>query len=401
MLLAILIALLAAGNGLAAPKTSDVENVTSPVSTVYDLKNLYTDYQNLFLPIAPPSEKKYVHSDGSVLPVDWKRFPREFNQGMFAEMDSNGFPIYRVAVYEDVITRETVFLNAYGAEVYRLAPAKDYNPYAWQMDKFQIYTLAALESSYQWIYDPAHIAAEFQLIPEALYDDYQLVREAEAAEALLMAPMAMTMSLPETVTELRMGISNATNGAVQVEIAWPDGFSDRLEIFAATDLVARDWQLFLTNIITYGSSDFSWVDPSTNYTKRFYVTGNADLDTDADGLANAREKFLYSTDPSLNDTDGDGLIDGWELGYGLNPLIASGIEALGDPDGDGFSNLEEQKKGTAPDSADANPAIGTVATVRYYYDQDDRLTDCFVGTLAAEKAVPSGAHNLSETVSVQ
>ena len=40
------------------------------------------------------------------------------------------------------------------------------------------------------------------------------------------------------------------------------------------------------------------------------MAGNTDLDEDGDGLASAREKFIYKTDPNLFDTDGDGLGDG-------------------------------------------------------------------------------------------
>lgn len=49
-----------------------------------------------------------------------------------------------------------------------------------------------------------------------------------------------------------------------------------------------------------------------------------------------------SGDP--NDTDGDGLLDAWEFGFFGNLLQT----AAGDPDGDGFSNLQEQQQGRNP-----------------------------------------------------
>jgi hypothetical protein len=49
------------------------------------------------------------------------------------------------------------------------------------------------------------------------------------------------------------------------------------------------------------------------------------------------------------DTDGDGLPDAWEIVNNLNPLSAAGDNgALGDPDRDGFGNLQEYTSGTNP-----------------------------------------------------
>jgi hypothetical protein len=42
-------------------------------------------------------------------------------------------------------------------------------------------------------------------------------------------------------------------------------------------------------------------------------------DSDEDGLTDGAEKSSCTrTDPSLSDTDGDGMPDGWEVTYGLN-----------------------------------------------------------------------------------
>ena len=49
--------------------------------------------------------------------------------------------------------------------------------------------------------------------------------------------------------------------------------------------------------------------------------------------------------PGGIDTDGDGIPDGWELFYGLNPNVA---DATLDPDGDGLDNLHEYIAHTDP-----------------------------------------------------
>ncbi|MBM4248864.1 MAG: hypothetical protein FJ149_05430 [Euryarchaeota archaeon] len=82
-------------------------------------------------------------------------------------------------------------------------------------------------------------------------------------------------------------------------------------------------------------------------------------DCDADGI---NENVTY---PFKNDTDEDGMLDGyevgfsdsdgdtmpnlWELRYGLNPLDPDGVNGtLGDPDDDGYSNIEEYYCHTNP-----------------------------------------------------
>ena len=64
-------------------------------------------------------------------------------------------------------------------------------------------------------------------------------------------------------------------------------------------------------------------------------------DQDGDGLTYGLE-YLMNTAPNDPDSDNDGLPDGWEWKYGLDPLSSNGLDgAVGDPDGDGMSNLQE------------------------------------------------------------
>ena len=67
----------------------------------------------------------------------------------------------------------------------------------------------------------------------------------------------------------------------------------------------------------------------------------AATDQDGDGLTYGLE-YLMNTAPNDPDSDNDGLPDGWEWQYGLDPLSSTGGDgAVGDPDGDGMSNLQE------------------------------------------------------------
>ncbi|MBN1846579.1 MAG: cadherin-like domain-containing protein, partial [Sedimentisphaerales bacterium] len=80
-------------------------------------------------------------------------------------------------------------------------------------------------------------------------------------------------------------------------------------------------------------------------------------DADGDGVSDTDEG-QYSTDPTLADTDGDGLDDGWEIHWqrpgalAIDPLVWSDPD--GDPDGDQLSNQDEQRYGLDPFDPDSD-----------------------------------------------
>ena len=102
------------------------------------------------------------------------------------------------------------------------------------------------------------------------------------------------------------------------------------------------------------SSDF----PTMNAYDSSYNGGIADCfvfklpfqDSDGDGLLDL-EEIQLGTDRYDNDTDSDGMPDGWEIRYMLN---ATGNDAGDDPDSDGLSNLEEYHHGTSPRDNDTD-----------------------------------------------
>jgi hypothetical protein len=92
------------------------------------------------------------------------------------------------------------------------------------------------------------------------------------------------------------------------------------------------YDLFGTTALAGTNSQWFWLGQGTNcgvYTlpnqaikASFFVLGTAQ-NSDADGLTDAYEMLVSHTNPFNADTDGDGLMDGWEVVYGTNPLVAT------------------------------------------------------------------------------
>lgn len=89
------------------------------------------------------------------------------------------------------------------------------------------------------------------------------------------------------------------------------------------------------------------------------------VDSDGDGWLDAYDNCPVVVNPDQANHDGDalgdacdpdddndGLPDGWEEEYGMNPADSSDVEL--DDDGDGLTNLQEYRRGTRPDMADTD-----------------------------------------------
>ncbi|MCX5768923.1 MAG: chitobiase/beta-hexosaminidase C-terminal domain-containing protein, partial [Candidatus Hydrogenedentes bacterium] len=103
----------------------------------------------------------------------------------------------------------------------------------------------------------------------------------------------------------------------------------------------------------------------TSFIRVYGSAGGAD--SDGDGLSDSAETSVYHTSPYNPDSDGDGIDDGWEVLYGLDPLVA---DADLDADDDGWTNLEEYQHGTNPRDPLSPASVFYVAT-----DGDDILGD--------------------------
>ena len=154
----------------------------------------------------------------------------------------------------------------------------------------------------------------------------------------------------------------------------PDDISI-LDVYKSTNLLEQySWELDAT--LEHNLDPLRYIAGFDAYSM-YYSLGNGVLDSDGDGLLDARELALFGTDPDsvdsdedslsdgeevlyyrlnpLNsDTDNDGLDDGWEVQYGFNPYDSTVNDTDADPDHDGLSNSEEYLLGTDPCNPDTD-----------------------------------------------
>jgi hypothetical protein len=109
--------------------------------------------------------------------------------------------------------------------------------------------------------------------------------------------------------------------------------------------------------VDVASGNFIVFDNLTARNFRVRSSGNGDPEDFGRGPLNAIQ-ILPTIGNPLGDDDGDELLNGWEVTYGLNPFPPDG--ALGDdgkegnPDGDGLNNFEEQDRKTNPNLTDTD-----------------------------------------------
>lgn len=284
------------------------------VSGVDALSQLFRAQQDLYLRITPPTPDFVLRQPCGTIPFDPKAFPEAFLNGLVEETDK-GCPVYTVVIAQDPTTRETVFANAKGYEVYAVAAAQNYNPWSFLESLYpDLYTggyssarIAELKS----YYDPAHIQITVTLLPVEYIDSYATEMAATATFASGGSTPMMRYSGPPVTNLQFTAIETLTNGML-LTLAYPTDFTNRVDFFACTNLVDFWWDLAATTNVNTSTNWIEWLDTSPPGL-RFYAAGNADLDTDGDSLTDAREKFMYHTSATTNDTDHDGLTDSNEV----------------------------------------------------------------------------------------
>ena len=211
----------------------------------------------------------------------------------------------------------------------------------------------------------------------ALQDGFTDTQQPDGSNALV--------SQEESYSACRYTMTPHSNGSIKVAMQLPDDFGAYAEVFGRTNLLAGQWDVMDSWIPTYGFSELTWDDVvRTNVKTFFYMIYDATLDYDGDGYSDGREHYVSLTDPEsfdYADEDRDGMHDYWEIklfgdiwtqdgdddsdGDGLpnnkelvwlavNTIRMYSDPSLCDTDGDGLDDGVEQQKQTDPLSTDTD-----------------------------------------------
>jgi outer membrane protein assembly factor BamB len=162
-----------------------------------------------------------------------------------------------------------------------------------------------------------------------------------------------TVSFEVKATTLSSGSSDTTPPAVPTGLVASAASTSQINLswspVSDADLAGYKVYRGTTVVGTVTGTTYSDVGltPSTTYT---YKVAAFDANNNLSAQSASASAMTHGNVP-ISDSDGDGLLDAWELNY-FSSIADSRAQPGLDPDGDGFTNFAEQQAGTSPiDSA--------------------------------------------------
>jgi hypothetical protein len=191
-----------------------------------------------------------------------------------------------------------------------------------------------------------HVAVTYNGQPNTTnnFRFYWTRAETNRTQADLLASLRMTNSLPVGSGDWGMGNEGRASGGAEGN--WV-GLIDEVRLSS----VARGPDEFIFS----GDADYDGLPDTWEMTHFLSLALGPNDNPDGDGYTNL-EEYLGGSNPALItstplDTDADGLPDAWEI----TNFISLTQGPADDPDRDGYTNLEELLADTHPNSAASNP----------------------------------------------
>jgi len=330
---------------------------------------LLVDAQYTYLPMLPPCPDFGFNAQGWLTPFNFTNLPAGFDVNNLTVHEVHGVPVYPLTIAQDPATREMVFLNGLGDELYRLPAPAGYDPVNWLLAwrPWLANSLSHAASTNRWLqqWDPARIQVSLKLIALDDVIPYLLAvaeaRQAAQQQASMLAqtifnPTPQVYTAPETLTIL--GITMDTNGAtLTVGYASNSLIGFHHFILGSTNLLTTNWVVLGNDLDIAGQNPYLWTDTNAYSTNEgmgsFMAMENNEWDPPGDITNGSTNAIAYydpqfyraaAIDPAA-DSNSNGIPDWWELKYFGS---VTGCDAGGDANGNGVDNLSEYLLGHDP-----------------------------------------------------
>ncbi|MFA5629781.1 MAG: thrombospondin type 3 repeat-containing protein [Dehalococcoidales bacterium] len=164
---------------------------------------------------------------------------------------------------------------------------------------------------------PRRVLLELIVKPESYRTADLLAARAEAeAAALRMAAMPKSAPVPKTGIWMEFDF-----GASAINVHASTGYEKQIEIYSRFSLTNGDWAYSANRVANLTSNNPAAVVVDLSGTQGFFLAGDAEMDSDGDGIPDAREIYIHGTNRYLADSDGDGISDYDEIYlYRTDPL---------------------------------------------------------------------------------
>ena len=256
----------------------------------------------------------------------------------------------QLVIYEDMINEELLILQEMSNGTFQEAIV--YKAPAWPESADYSAELAKRRIVWNLTLKPKSLAAKELVQTEEL----QLLSTDSGISVMRM----MMFENEDYTNHLWLSVRGPGQGyadGAELSVHIPADFTNKLEVFACTNLTEQNWYLAVTNLTTVGTDVVVWSDSEfTNLENGYYTVASAETDSDRDGITDGKERYLHKTRYQFQDTDNDGMSDDWESINGLNPFED---DADLDNDLDGFSNVEEYN--ATPATCPTNPLSASPA----------------------------------------
>lgn len=272
--------------------------------------------------------------------------------------------VWRLRVFEDTNTCSLVAVA--GKTTFELSTLPSYLAKAWvnavygqhpawlDANETEAWYAARSRSRIEWF---------LTLVPQSQWDAYCANRAVEAGETRTRGAndsLVITSFRPDSATAIH-NVSVRSSAAGETRLWSKGGFSNTNWTYNGYSMQAQG----TTAAGIYSVSNQVFV---------MAMFSEIALDSDGDGIPDVMEEKVYGTNPNKADSSGDGISD-WEkvYRYDLNPRVQ-------DTAGDGIGDDEKILSGINPRiPLTSEQKAAASRSIRYTYDDDDRLTGTFFG----------------------